>query len=177
MNDNNPHPSDVYFAPPWKQDGRKSELMHKYIRRIHEGLKHPEKETIRRLIWKLHDGEQIPKETTDSINNLRCTPYATTPELPGHPKQSLPAEATPNITVSLDVMSHQVKNHQHEILVMLYHGDMFLKIKRISNRSAETAFKAFYSRWISFFDSPLHVIVDRGSNLSAQLMRDKLSTV
>lgn len=110
--------------------------MQKDIRRKHGGLKHPEKQSIGRLIRKLHYGEQIPKETTDSINSWRCTPCETTPELPRRPKMSLTAEATPNITVLIDVMSHQVNSHQHEILVMLDHGDMFRKIKRISNRSA-----------------------------------------
>lgn len=151
--------------------------MQKDIQRIHEGLKHPEKETIHRLLRQLNDGERIPNPVNESIDSLRCITCAAIPELPRKPKLALPAEATPNITVSLDFMSNMINNRQKEVLVMLDHGDMLLKLKHIPDHSVETSFNAFYSRWISIFDSPALVLVERGSNLNAQLMRDQLHKV
>lgn len=83
------------------------------ITRIHDELMHPEKETILRLLRKLHDGERLPKELKKSIDDLRYTPCDTNPELPRKRKLSLPSEATPNITVSLDVMSHNVHHRSY----------------------------------------------------------------
>ena len=49
----------------------------------------------------------------------------------------------PNLTVSLDVMDHSINQKKHEILVMIDHGDMLLRLKRIPYRRAITAFYAF----------------------------------
>lgn len=117
--------------------------MQKDIRRIHDGLKHHEKEKTRGLIRNLNDGAQIPKNVAASIDSFRCIPCATTPEFPRRPKISLPSDTTPNITVSLDVMSHNINSPHQEILVILDHRDMYLKLNRIADRSAETAFNSF----------------------------------
>lgn len=60
---------------------------------------------------------------------------------------------------------------------MIDHGDMVMRLKMLFSRTALTAFNSFYSRWISIFDAPTYVLVDRGSNLAAELMKEKLHEV
>lgn len=60
---------------------------------------------------------------------------------------------------------------------MIDHGDRFLMVKMLHNRTTLTAFNEFYSRRISYFDAPIHVLVDRGSNLPAELMKTKINEV
>lgn len=76
---------NVNLAQTWRQDGCSSLLLQKDIRRIHDGLKNPQNETIRRLLRKLHDVDHIPNEVKYSIKNLIFNPFADTPELPRKP--------------------------------------------------------------------------------------------
>lgn len=77
-------------------------------------------------------------------------------------------KATTNIAVSLEVMPHNMRNKSVNILVMIYHSNMLLRLALIDKNSAPTAFNAFYSRLISIFYAPVYVIFDRCSNFSAQ---------
>lgn len=79
--------------------------------------------------------------------------------------------------VLLKVMPHKIQNMTVDILVVIDHGDMFLKLKLLQNRTVLTVFNAFYSRWIATFDAPMHVLVDRRSNLAADLRKVKLDEV
>ena len=85
---------------------------------------------------------------------MRCGECASTAELPRKPKMAMPAESTPNIVVSLDVMQHKIRSKSTDIHVMIDHGDMRIRLKVLPDRRAITAFNAFYSRWISIFDAP-----------------------
>lgn len=58
-----------------------------------------------------------------------------------------------------------------DILVMIGDGDMILMLKKLSNRTALTAFNAFYIRWISNFDAETFVYVYFGSNIFSKIMK------
>ena len=105
---------------------------------------------------------------------MRCDEFAEEPKLPRQPKLAMPAEATPNIVFSLDIIPHKIRNKSTDILVTIDHGDMLILLKILHDRRAITAFNTFYSRWISTFDAPGYVRVACDSNLAAELMKDKL---
>jgi len=94
--------------------------------------------------------------------------------MPRKPKIALPLPSAPNIAVSLDVMAQEVRGTKHNILVMLDAGDMMLRLARLSNDSARTAFNAYLSRWMSIFDAPIFTFVDRGTNLTNKYMAENL---
>lgn len=81
------------------------------------------------------------------------------------------------MAVSLDVMPHKIKQKTSDILVTIYHGDMLIQLMPLPDRSARSAFNAFSSHWISIFDASTYVIVDRGSNISAEWMKDRVHGV
>lgn len=62
-------------------------------------------------------------------------------------------------------------------MVILDHGEMFLRCVIPHNRTALTAFSAYYAHWISYFDSPVFTIVDRGCNLSATEIKNELHEI
>lgn len=64
-----------------------------------------------------------------------------------------------------------------DIFVMIDHGDMTLRLKTLANRTAPTAFNAFYGGWISLYDVPIYLLVDDRSNLVAEFMKEKLHEV
>ena len=103
-----------------------------------------------------------------ALDEFRCPECAAHPKLPRKPKLAIAHEATPNITVSLDVMPHKIRNKSENILVIIDQFGMMLRLKRLPNNSAPTAFNACCSRWISILDAPVYVIVYRGSNLTSE---------
>lgn len=74
-------------------------------------------------------------------------------------------------------MLHKVCDKWVAILVQIYQGDMHLCLNVLPNLTSEAAFNAFYSRWflISYVHS--YVLVDRGSNLVAELIKQKLHEI
>lgn len=74
-------------------------------------------------------------------------------------------------------MPHHIWNKATDILVIIDLGDMLIHLKLLSDRSTRSALNALYARWISIFNAPTFVVVDRGSNLAAKLSFDKLHEV
>lgn len=74
-------------------------------------------------------------------------------------------------------MQQNIRSKQTDILVMTDHSDMIFCMKTINNCTDLTSFNAFYSRWISNFDVPTYVYVDHGSNLGAELKKEKIHEV
>lgn len=74
-------------------------------------------------------------------------------------------------------MQPQIRNKQTDILLMIDHGDMLLDLKTLINRTALIDFNSFYSRWISTFCALMYVYIDSGSNLAAEIMKQKLHEV
>lgn len=72
-------------------------------------------------------------------------------------------------------MLHKIKKNTVDILVMVYHGDMLPRLEFLLNRTELAAFKEFYTRWIS--DAPTYEVVDHRSNLSTEIMKEKLHAV
>lgn len=136
-----------------------------------------------RELFLLQDHPTRPWQSTgapdlkEKLDNFRCSECAATPELPRNPKLSIPPEATPNFVVSLDAMPHHIWNKATDILVIIDLGDMLIHLKLLSDRSTRSALNALYARWISIFNAPTFVVVDRGSNLAAKLSFDKLHEV
>lgn len=97
-----------------------------------------------------------------------------TPELPRKPTLTLPPEATPNLMVDLDVMPHKIHTKAADLLVIIDHGDMLIRLKMLPDRSAPTTFNAFYNRWIAMFDAPTYIIVNRSLSLSTEHMKTKI---
>lgn len=89
----------------------------------------------------------------------------------------MPHEATPKIAVLLDVVPHKIGSELENIIVILYHMAMLLRLAFFENNAAPNGFNDFCSRWISIFDAPVYVIVDRRSDLSAKYMMIKLHDV
>lgn len=121
--------------------------------------------------------DPMPTELKAELESIGCSECSEIPERLRKPKIFLPPESTPNVVVSLDVMQHKIRNQKTHILVMIDHFDIVLRLKKSSNCTALTAFNIFYRRWISTFDAPTYVYVDGRSNLSAELMKEKLYEV
>lgn len=172
---NEHHPT--YLLPPWRRDNWTPTISRMELFRLHRALKHPETTSLSKIIRQSLGQRPLLPELRKELDNFRCSECEETPELPRKPKLALPPEATPNLAVSLDVMPHVIHNKSTNILVIIDHGDMLLRLALLHNNSAPTAFNAFYSRWISIFDAPSYVIVDRGSNLAAEYMKNKLHEV
>lgn len=71
-------------------------------------------------------------------------------------------------------MPHNIHGTKHNILVMLDAGDMLLRLAKLKDDSACTAFNAYLSHWLRIFDSPVFTYVDRGTNLTNKYMTDNL---
>lgn len=54
---------------------------------------------------------------------------------------------------------------------------MFLRCVLLQNRTAVTTFSSYFSHWISYFDSPVFTVVDRGSNLASSEMKTYLNLI
>lgn len=114
----------------------------------------------------------MPLNLKQELESTRCSEFAKTTKISRKPKPLPPLEATPNIVIFLDVMKHEIRNESADILVMVDHGNMLMLLKKFPSRTALVAFHRFNSRWISFFGASTYVLVDRGSNLAAELMRE-----
>ena len=101
-----------------------------------------------KVIHKSLGDNTLPPEVQKELESLRCGECAATVELPRKPKMAMPAEATPNIVVSLDFMQHKIRSKSTDILVMMDHGDMLIRLKVLPDGRSITAFNVFYSRWI-----------------------------
>lgn len=108
---------------------------------------------------------------------MHCLDCARTPELPQKPNISISPDATPNVPGFLDVMFQEISKKATDIFFMIEHGDFFLRLKMLQDRTSKTAFNAYYSLWIPTFDAPTYVMVDRGSNLAAEHVKKKLHEV
>lgn len=108
---------------------------------------------------------------------MRCSKYADIAELFRIPKLSGLPEAVPNVVVCLNVVPHKNWNQSTDILVMIDHGDMLLRIKFFQDCTVLSCFIAFVSRWITTLDAPHFVLIDRGSNYNTELMWNKLDKV
>lgn len=92
----------------------------------------------------LKDG-QVLTRLKKEMELLRCTECAETPKLFQKPMLTLTSERAPNIVVSPNFLLQKMHNMAVDILVMIDHGDMFLKLKLFQNRTTLTAFNAFYN--------------------------------
>ena len=164
----------VFPVAPWKQDSWQSTLKPGQLDRLHRGLRHLENSAMLRLFRQQNNGKRLPAETRQQIEEYKCHDCAKHAQLPRVPKLALPPEPTPNVSASLDVMSHTIRNVKCEILVILDDADMMLRLKKLDNRSALIAFHAYFTKWIAYFDAPNFTIVDRGSNLASKLMSEEL---
>ena len=136
--------------------------------------RHPQNSTMLKLFRQQNLGRTLPAETRKQIEEFECQDCAKHAQLPRVPKISIPPDPTPNISVSLDVMSHNINDVKCEILVILDNADSMMRLKKLDDRSALTAFHAFFAKWIAYFDAPRYTVVDRGSNLASQLMSNEL---
>ena len=166
-----------YPIPPWQKDEWTSGLDVKDITRLHTSLRHPEPTALLQLIRQQRDQRKLPKALKDRINSHKCRDCEENAQLPRVPKMSIPPPAMPNIAVTLDVMHHDINDKPISILVMLDAGDMMIRLKHIQNDSARTAFSAYFSRWISIFDTPVYTIVDRERNLTNEFMKSQLRII
>ena len=171
------NPSEVYPVPPWQRDDWTSALNPNDIDKLHKTLRHPEPTALLQLFRQQRENRRLPTALKNRIVKKKCPDCEENAQLPRVPKISLPPPATPNLAVTLDVMQHDINEKPIKILVMLDAGDMMLRLKKLDNESAQTAFSAYFSRWISIFDSPVFTIVDRGRNLTNKLMGDELRAV
>lgn len=112
----------------------------------------------------------LPPDMKREIKSICCFECAETPELPRKPKLALRQEATPNVVVSLNAMKHKVQNI--DIIVMIEHGNMMIRLKTLPNRTTKDACNTFYSRQIATNDNPMFVLVDRGYNIAEELMNE-----
>lgn len=170
-------PTDMYLASPKRREEWAPKLSQFALYRLHRTLKHPESLSITKLVRKSLGDTPVPPELKNVLEYFRCVDCAETPERPRRPKLDLPSEVVPDVFVSLDVRPLEMQNKTEDILVLIDHGDMILKLKLLPNRTALTALNAFYSPWTSVFYAPKHILVDRGAKLAAKLMELKLYDV
>lgn len=75
-------------------------------------------------------------------------------------------------------MQHTIHDRTHSILVILDTGDnKMMRLASVENDTAENSFTTFLRRLISILDPPVYTVVDRGTNLAAQYMADKLRSL
>ena len=138
--------NSYYPTPPWKRDDWVSGLTGKGIDKLHQTLRHPEPTSLLQLFRQQSEQRKIPKSLRNKIQQHSCQDCDEHPQLPRVPKISIPAPASPNLTVTLDVMQHTIHDKPVKILVMLDAGDMMIRLKRIANDSACTVFSAYFTR-------------------------------
>lgn len=74
----------------------------------------------------------------------------------------------------LNGISDKKKNKHVNILVLIQHSNMRLRIKSLFKKWELTTFNAFYCSWISNFNILLYAIVERGTNLSLKCLKQAL---
>lgn len=135
--------------------------------RLHRALKHPKSAKISNLLHKsLGDAPMLP-DRKGELESMRCFECPETTELPRKHKLKISLEGVPNVVVSLNVVQRKIKNKSVDILVMIDHGDVMIRLKM-----HKTTFNAFYSRWIATYDAQTFVLFGRDSNLAAELMKE-----
>lgn len=70
------------------------------------------------------------------------------------PKLDLPPEAIPNHAVSLNFMPLKIPNMEADILAIIDHGDILLRLNLLPDGSGINSLQAFYNCWIAIFDAP-----------------------
>lgn len=130
-----------------------------------------------RLFRQQREQRKLPNSLRIQTEQRSCQYCDDLAQLARVHKISIPAPTTPNVTVNLDVMQHTIYGKPIKIEVMLDAGDMMLRLFRIANGSARTAFSAYLTRWISIFDRPIFTIIDRGSNLTNKYSIWHLSSI
>ena len=165
---------NCYPIPPWKRDDWTSALTGNSIDKIHKTLRHPEPTSMMQLFRQQNSQRKLPASLKAEIEDHTCKICEEHAQLPRVPKISIPPPASPNLAVTLDVMQHNILGKPVKILVMLDAGDVMLRLKHIPTDSARNAFSAYFTRWISIFDSPVFTIVDRGRNLTNDYMVSQL---
>lgn len=125
-----------------------------------------------KVIRKGLDDASLPPELKQELESITCFECAETLELTRKPKLALPPETTPDVVVSLDATLHKIGNKRNDILVMIDHDGMLIRLKLLHSCTAQIAFNAFCSHWIPTFDAPTYVFVHRGSNIAAELMKE-----
>ena len=169
--------SACYPVPPWERDEWTSALTGNDIGKMHKILRHPEPSALLQLFRQQREHWKLPAALKAKISEHKCKDCNENAQLPRVPKIAIPPAATPNLAVTLDVMQHDINDRAIKILVMLDAGDIMIRLKKIDDESAQAAFSAYFSRWISIFDAPVFTIVDRGRNLTNKYMAEKLRSV
>lgn len=81
-----------------------------------------------------------------SLEKLKCIPCKQIAELPCVSKFNLPQIAAPNLTVTLDVMTHFIHSTSVEFLDIMDAGDLLIKLAHLPDATAQTAFRSFLYR-------------------------------
>ena len=167
------------IIPPWEREGWKSNLNQDNITRLHENLRHPKPSAMIELFRRQSMEKQLPKGLIQKITEQgdNCKPCTEHALLPRTPKLAIPPPSMPNIAVTLDVMHHTINGKHIHILVMLDTGDKLLRLSHIIDDTAKTSYNCYFRRWISIFDAPIFTVVDRGTNLAAKYMAEKLNLI
>lgn len=74
-------------------------------------------------------------------------------------------------------MAHKIRGKPFATLVMMIDDEMLIRLEILQNRTDVATSNVLYSRWISIFDSLIHIIVDHGLNLAKELMKKKLDKI
>lgn len=170
-------PSTIFPILPCLREDWKSNLTPQHIPTLHKAVRHSERSALLKPTRQHSDFQSVPKDVISAIEILKYSECDKRRTLPRAPKLSLPPESHPNVTVSLDVLSHNVNHRSRDILVVLDHGDIFLRCGVLPNRTAVIAFQSYFTIWISYFDTPLFMTVDSGSNLASKDMHDTFSAL
>lgn len=167
----------TFLTTPWRRDTWTPTISRMELYRLHHAIKHPESTSMSNVIRKSLGDSPLTPDLKKELESIRWSECAQTSELPRRPKLAFPHEATPNIVLSLDVMFHKIRTVSTDVLFMINHADMTLRLNTLQDRTAPTALNSFYKHWISVYDAPTYVLVDRGSNLAAEFMKEKLHEV
>lgn len=119
----------------------------------------------------------LPPDLQKELESFRCSKCAQTAELPHKPKLVIRPDPTPNLVVLLDVIPNRIHDMVYDMLVMIVHGHMLFRFLALKALSEQTAFNFFLSSQISTLSALTYIVVDRGSNLQAELIKRKLHDV
>lgn len=114
--------------PPWRLDTFEHASTGTELYRLYRASKHPERSTLSKILRKSFGEMPLLPEVEKELVSFRYSECAQTPELPQKPKIALPPEATPNLAVSLHVMSHKIYIKIEDVPVVIDHGDMLLRL-------------------------------------------------
>lgn len=86
----------------------------------------------------------------------------------------LPPEYVPNFAVLVHIVFYPIQSTPREAPDMMYSEDLIMWLGLLSDQTARKSLLSFFSKWIDYFNSPIFTVVDRGSNLTALYMAEKL---